>query len=186
MWRAGAIVVAIALVGSTGSPASDNRIVVQPAKFTNLPRGWKAFDSDFGFLTSRGANAYSYALSWRWQPNSFGWATQMPRGAIAVTVSLIRRSPGKTKTNLCLHVPRLSDSPKIRRLPLQLPATTPYRLEGEPGVIEYRVFGRMDDSYDVDLRVDVNSRHPSETQRQSAQNVVSHLRFPTWPRKKRC
>jgi hypothetical protein len=53
-------------------------------------------------------------------------------------------------------------------------------------VLEYRVFGRLDESYNVDLRVDINSIHPTPTMMRTAQTVVSGIRFPRWPRLKRC
>jgi hypothetical protein len=135
---------------------------VESAKFGRLPHGWRAFQDDFAFLTSRGASAESNALSWRYVPNWFGWATQMPSGGIAVSVLLLRRSPGRTRVNLCRYTPHLADSPKIRRLPLQFPEVTADRLEGAPNVREYRIFARMDESYNVDLRVDINSVQPDQ------------------------
>jgi hypothetical protein len=62
-----------------------------------------------------------------------------------------------------------------------LPGATVNRLEGAPKVLEYRVFGRIDESYDVDLRVDVNSLHPSAAMLHTAQAVVSNIHFPIWP-----
>jgi len=44
----------------------------------------------------------------------------------------------------------------------------------------------MDDSYNVDLRVDVNSVHPTVAMLRTAQAVVSGIRFPRWPRLKSC
>jgi hypothetical protein len=161
-------------------------IVVGPARFTNLPGGWRAFDHDFGRLTGRGADVSSYALSWSYEPGPFGWANTMPPGAIAVNVILIRRAPSKARLNLCANAPHLHGYPKIRRLPLRLPRTTTDRLEGQPRVPEYRVFGRMDDSYNVDLRVDINTPHPDASTLRTAQAVVSAIRFPPWPRLQSC
>ena len=182
----------VAVVAFEGAAAANGRgpaarpIVVGPARFTYLPPRWRAFDHDFGVLTRRGADVNSYALSWAYKPNPFGCANRMPPGAIAINVILIRRAPGKMTANLCAHAPSFRAYPQIRRLPLRLPGRTADRQEGQPRVLEYRVFGRMDDSYNVDLRVDVNSVHPTVAMLRTAQAVVSRIRFPRWPRLKSC
>lgn len=181
----GSIVVLLVLAsaGGTGGATADGRagiaaklIVVAAPRFTYLPPRWRAFDRDVGFLTRRGADVNSYALSWPYKPGPFGWANSMPPGAIAVNVILIRRAPGKTKANLCGHAPSFPDYAPIHQLPLRLPRTTRDRQEGQPRILEYRVFGRMDDSYNVDLRVDVNSVHPTAAMLRTAQAVVSGIR----------
>jgi len=159
---------------------------VQPARFARLPSGWRAFDNDFGLLTPRGADVSSYALSWAYEPGSHGWANAMPRKGIAVSVILIRRASSGVRVNLCRSAPHLGGFPKIRRLPLRLPRTPAGRLEGAPNVLEYRIFGRMDESYNVDLRVDVNDLHPGAAMLRTAQRVVAGIRFPVWPRRARC
>ena len=158
-------------------------IVVHAATFANRPHGWHFSDRDFDVLTRRGADVASNAFSFR--PYRYGWALRIPRNGIAVTVHLIRRS-ANPRANLCARVPRWSDSPPIRRLPLRLPPTTTDRLEGAPDVVEYRVFARLDESYNVDLRVDVKRLHPTRAMLRRAQAVVSGVRFPRWPRPKRC
>jgi hypothetical protein len=158
-------------------------IVVHAATFAYRPRGWHFADRDFDVLTRRGADVGSAAFSFR--PYRYGWALRFPRNGIAVTVHLIRRS-ADPHANLCGRVPRWADSPPIRRLPLRLPATTTATLEGDPGVVEYRVFGRLGESYDVDLRVDVKNLRPTRAMLRRAQAVVSGIRFPRWPTPKRC
>jgi hypothetical protein len=179
--------VGLGAVSSSHEIGSANRIIVQPVKFTQLPRGWKTFDSRFATLSRhRPTSTYADALSWAYKPNPYGWASQMPRGGVAVSVILARGSGNEPFLNLCRYTPHLSGFPKIRRLPLRLPRITGDRLEGAPNVVEYRVFGRMDESYNVDLRVDVNALHPSRTLRRRAPFVVNHIHFPPWPRVKRC
>ena len=158
-------------------------IVVHAARFAYRPAGWHFSDEDFGVLTRRGADVESAAFSFR--PYALGWALRIPPNGIAVTVHLIRRSADQ-RANLCGSVPHWPDSPAIRRLPLHLPKTTSDRLEGTPRVLEYRVFGRMDESYNVDLRVDVNRLRPTAAMLRRAQAVVNGIRFPRWPRPKRC
>jgi hypothetical protein len=133
-----------------------------------------------------GAGALLLRAQLAYKPGPFGWANSMPAGAIAVNVILIRRAAGRSSANLCGRAPHLPGFPRIRRLPLRLPRTTTDRQEGQPRVPEYRVFGRMDDSYNVDLHVDVNSLHPSPNMLRAAQTVVSGIRFPSWPRLRSC
>jgi hypothetical protein len=176
---------AFALPG--GRPASGNTIIVQPAKLTHLPLGWTTPDSRYARLSRHGgASTYSDALNWRYKPSQYGWASQIPRDGIAVSIILFRGSGNDPFLNLCRYTPHLSGFPKIRRLPLRLPKITGGSLEGAPKVLEYRVFGRMGESYNVDLRVDVNSLHPGTAMLRRAQSVVSQIRFPTWPRLKHC
>ena len=158
-------------------------IVVHAPTFSYRPRGWHFSDHDFGVLTRRGADVQSDAFSFR--PYRYGWALRFPRNGIAVTVHLIRRS-ADPQANLCGQVPPWPGFPPIRRLPLRLPRTTTDRLEGAPGVVEYRVFGRFGNSYNVDLRVDVNRLRPTSAMLRRAQEIVSGIRFPRWPTPKRC
>jgi hypothetical protein len=44
----------------------------------------------------------------------------------------------------------------------------------------------MDESYYVDLRVDINSPDPAQTMVRRAQSVVSRIHFPSRPRSKHC
>jgi hypothetical protein len=178
---AGAATPAQAGVARAAKPA-----VVGAARFTELARGWRAFDRDFGLLTHRGADVNSYALSWAYKPGPFGWANSMPPRAIAVSVILIRRNASESTANLCAATPHLPGFAPIRRLPLRLPRTTTDRQEGQPQVLEYRVFGRLDDSYNIDLRVDVNDTKPTTEMLRIAQRVASGIRFPTWPRRRAC
>jgi hypothetical protein len=154
---------------------------VQPATFTDVPGGWKTFDRDVALVNRHGADLESYALSWAYKPNPLGWANRMPPNAIAVHVILIRRSPTNPAANLCANTPHLPTFPPIRQFPLVLPKTTAATQEGEPKIPEYRVFGRFDNFYNVDLRVDINRLHPTPALLQLAQRVVSGLRFPRWP-----
>lgn len=169
-------------------PGVARPVVVQPAKFISVPAGWSVWDDDFEFLTRSGATADSYALSWRYkQPNSFGWASDIPRNGIAVSVLLVRRAPGRDRSvNLCHDTPHLAHSPKIRSLPLRIPMTTKHRLEGTSDVLFYRVLGRMGELYNVELHVAIKNLRPSPALLRRAQLVVSSIQFPKWPRLQRC
>ena len=168
------------------APRSTKRgVPVHSAKFTVVPPGWKAFDDDFGVLTRRGAEVESYALSWPYAHSSLGWGDAMPRGAVAVSVHLGRRAAAGRHTNLCAHVPELAGFPPLRP-PLSLPRTTRHTFEGRPEVPEYRLQGRIGTEYNVDLRVDVNSRHPSRATLKLARRVVAGLHLPQWPSRTTC
>lgn len=168
-------------------PGVARRVVVQPAKFGYVPAGWSVSDDDFEFLTRSGATADSYALSWRYKPNPFGWASNIPTNGIAVSVFLIRRASGRDRSvNLCQDTPHLAHSPRFRRLPLQIPMTTSHRLEGASDVRFYRVLGRMGELYNVELHVAIKSLRPSPALLRRAQLVVSRIQFPQWPRRRRC
>jgi hypothetical protein len=149
--------------------------------------GWRQFNDAPDLLTRRGANASAYALSWPYRPNSLGWAGAMPRDGIAASVYLIRRDVGAaTGLNLCRYTPHLSAYPLVRKLPLHLPSTTTDTLEGAPNIPEYRVFGRIGESYNVEVRVDINNPRPGAALLSAAQRAVSAISFPRWPNKDRC
>jgi hypothetical protein len=191
--RALGIVAAVALV-LLAAPAPAARhdaqrgatLPVPAPRFAGLPRGWRQL-GDGGLLTRRGANASAVATSWAYHPSSLGWAAAIPRGGIAVEVLLIRREPGAaTGLDLCRVTPHLASYPLVRRLPLRLPATTSATLEGSPDVPEYRIFGRIGESYDFEVRVDVRSRRPAAALLAVAQRAVAAIRFPRWPNRERC
>jgi hypothetical protein len=61
----GSLFAAFCCSGMPSSAGVDGRATaVQPAKFTYLPDGRRAFDQNFGLLGRRGATVASYALSW--------------------------------------------------------------------------------------------------------------------------
>jgi hypothetical protein len=127
-------------------------VIAQPpppiVSFAQLPAGWRQFTS------ARGA----YALSWRYQPNSLGWAPSMPRNGIAVQVFF----PNET--------------PRYPRLKLVLPRSPATTLEGAPDTPEYRIHGRID-GHDVEVWVDIRRPHPTQKQLRLAQRAVSAVRF---------
>ncbi|MDQ1459974.1 MAG: hypothetical protein QOI08_1458 [Actinomycetota bacterium] len=183
LWRLtlGSLFVAFCCSAMPSAVGGAVRIAVHPAKFTYVPGGWRVFDRDYAPLTRRGADVESYALSWAYKPNPNGWANRMPPNTIGVNVILIRRTTTNPRANLCGETPHLAAYPPIPHFPLMLPKSTAATQEGEPNIAEYRVFGRFDDLYNIDLRVDINRAHPTRAMLQLAQRVVSGLRFPRWP-----
>jgi hypothetical protein len=178
----------LVVVCSSGTQVmATTRVAVRPAKFTDVPQGWRAFDQlGGGYLDRRGADANSYALSWAYKPNLNGWANAMPPNAIAVQVILLRRDPAHPAANLCSKAPRLAGYPTILHLPLTLPKVTHATQEGQPNIPEYRMLGRLDNQYSIDLRVDINRAHPTPAMLRLAQRIVSRLYFPRWPLSAAC
>jgi hypothetical protein len=116
--------------------------------FAHLPHGWESLGGEGGAV----------ALSWDYRPNSLGWATRMPRDAIAVSVYFLG---GR------------AHYPPLRLVLPKRPATT---LEGAPDTPEYRIHGRVD-GRDVEVRIDIRRRSPTPRQLGLAQRVVSSIRF---------
>jgi hypothetical protein len=165
--------------------AAPAAIVVPAPSFKGLPTGWRQFNDAPDFLTPRGANAGAVATSWRYRPNSRGWAGSLPRNGIVVSVNLIRRNPG-TLGNLCGRTPHLRDYPLVRKLPLRLPRTTTHTFEGADGIPEYRIFGRIGESYNFEVRVVIDRHQPTRALLAAAQRGVNAIRFPRWPTPARC
>jgi hypothetical protein len=127
-------------------------VIAQPpppiVSFARLPAGWRRFAGDPG----------AYALSWRYRPNSSGWAPSMPRDGIAVQVFF---PDGKA------HLPPLK---------LVMPQRRATTLEGAPDTPEYRIRGRVA-GRDVEVWVDIRRPRPTAAQLRLAQRVLSALRF---------
>lgn len=138
-----------AAFGPAGTRASTSRPV---ARFARLPSGWHQYRD-----TSVDQDAL--ALSWRYSPNSAGWAPSMPRGGIAVDVLF-----------------RHSGRPHYRPLRLVLPRHPTTLLEGTRDTPEYRIYGRVD-GQDLMILVDIRRLHPTKAQLASARLVVSNIRF---------
>ena len=118
-------------------------------RFTSLPAGWRSFQSGNG----------AYALSWNYRPSRSGWASQMPKSGIAVTVFFpLERRP---------------QYPLLKLVIPQRPATT---LEGALDTPEYRIHGRTR-GRDVEIWIDIRRPYPSQAKLRAAQRVVSGLRF---------
>jgi hypothetical protein len=166
--------------------AAPAAIVVPAPSFKGLPHSWRQFNDAPDFLTRRGANAGAVATSWRYRPNSSGWAGSLPPDGIVVSVNLIRRNPGKTVGNLCGRTPHLRDYPLVRKLPLRLPLTTTHTFDGADDIPEYRIFGRIGDSYNFEVRVVIARHRPTPALLAAAQRGVSAIRFPRWPTPAHC
>jgi hypothetical protein len=168
------------------APVLDLQAVpVAAPTFSSLPAGWRSFTTP-GDLTPRGAQTGALAVSWPFRLATVGGpAGAMPRNAVLVTVSLFRLNAGGMHGSLCDTTPTLAGHPGLRALPLRLPATTSATLEGTSWP-EYRIFGRLDGSYDFEVRVDIGARDPSPRLRRLAERVVSAIVLPRWPRPAAC
>lgn len=146
---------------------------VRSAVFESLPDGWHQFDEGVQRIGPCRAIAYTLAASWRAdRAGSHGWAAEMPRDAIAVTVGLM--GPPQ------LHGLRTYYAP-VGEVPLRLPGKTVGTLEGYPRVPEYRVSRRAPD-YLVEVRAAINNPHPGRRLLQRAALAVERIRLPDWPR----
>ena len=88
--------------------------------------------------------------------------------------------------NLCGRTPHLTDYPLVRKLPLHLPRTTAHTFEGADNIPEYRILGRIGESYNFEVRVVIDRHRPTPAQLDAAQRAVSAIRFPRWPTPARC
>jgi hypothetical protein len=123
------------------------------ASFAALPAGWHSF-----------ASAGETATSWAYVPGRGfgGWADQMPRGGIAVSVTFT------------------SSRSRLESLRLVLPRTPAVMLEGTTDTPEYRIAGRthgQDVIILVIILVDIRNPHPTAAQLGAAQRVVASIRF---------
>jgi hypothetical protein len=88
--------------------------------------------------------------------------------------------------NLCRRTPHLADYPLVRKLPLHLPRTTAHTFEGADNIPEYRILGRIGESYNFEVRVVIDRHRPTRALLAAAQRGVSAIRFPRWPTPARC
>ena len=63
--------------------------------------------------------------------------------------------------------------------------TTKATLEGSAWP-EYRTFGRLGESYNFEVRVDISSRRPSAELLRLARLAVAAIKFPRWPTPTTC
>ncbi|MGZ4358981.1 MAG: hypothetical protein ACXVZW_04255 [Gaiellaceae bacterium] len=159
---------------------------VSGATFSSVPIGWSRFDRDFDVLQASGTEVESFATSWRYRLGSPRPIGSLPPNGILVWVRLFRMPPARGRPNLCRQTPHLPGYPLVRALPLRLPRVTSSTLEGSPRIPEYHLFGRIGESYDIELRVDIRNPRPPAQLLAEAQRVVDAIRFPSWPRRSRC
>jgi hypothetical protein len=114
-----------------------------------------------------------------------GWceADRVPRSPS--NPACLNQSYGATKVNLCQATAKLPQFPQ-RTPPLTLARTTTATLDGAPHVKEFRVLGRYRNSYNFEVRVDIDTRRPIGPRWAEAETIVSRLRLPQWPTNKTC
>jgi hypothetical protein len=167
------------------SPRLDVHAVPVPAPaFAKLPAGWRAYATP-GDLTPSGAWAGTFATSWRYRlATPEGPAGSMPGGAVLVQVWLSRSNAGRSGPSLCGRTPHIPGHPEVK-LPLRLPATTT-ATDMSGAWPEYRIFGRLGNQYNLEVRVDVTSHHPTKELLARAAKVVAQIELPRWPRPASC
>ena len=146
-----AIAAASPAAARTGGPATwewTNSGREPVVALTRLPSGWHSYGGIGG----------AYATSWRYRPNSQGWAPAMPRNGIVVNVFFVAPKP---------------PYPPLR---LVMPAKASTFLEEATGAPEYRIHGRVA-GRNVEVWVDIRRRHPTKRQLRRAQTVVASIRF---------
>jgi hypothetical protein len=157
-----------------------------PVTLPALPAGWTVLTDSPQNLTPAGTHVETLIVSWHYRTSAFGPASAIPPGGTMISVALSRSQAYRArKVNLCETTAKYSEYPP-RTFPLRLPNTTRDTLDGQPHVTEFRVFGRYRDSYNFELRVDIDTRRPVEPRRSAAQAIVHGLRFPKWPTEKAC
>jgi hypothetical protein len=171
---------------ATPPPKVDLRAVpVPPPRFSHLPPRWRSFATS-GDLTPRGAQSGVFATSWPYRLTTVdGPGGSIPPNAILVNVSLIRSNPGNGPAASAAEHPTSPATSLIHTLPLRLPTTTTATLDGTAWP-EYRVFGRLGNSYNVEVRVDISNRHPSAELLRLARLAVAAIEFPRWPTPTTC
>lgn len=163
-----------------------DRVIVPVARVDKLPSGWRQFTNAPALLDRRGTQASTTITSWPYRPNSSGPVGSMPPQGILITINLTRLAwAGNRHPNLCKQTPRWPGHPP-RTPPLELASTpAPGGMDGEPGVLEYRTFGRFGNEYNFEVRADIKTRYPQALWRKAAA-VVKQLKLPRWPHPSSC
>lgn len=164
------------------SPATAPPVSVPP-----LPAGWRVVaDTPQTLRPTPNTNVQTLITSWRYRPTYYGPASVIPPGGTIIDVTLSRdQSYGATKVNLCQATAKLPQFPQ-RTPPLTLPQATTATLDGAPQVKEFRVRGRYRNSYNFEVRVDIDTRRPVGPRWAEAETIVRGLGFPDWPTDKTC
>jgi hypothetical protein len=192
--RAARLAIAIGLSAPFAAPAlarghraqQPARPTATPVTLPTLPARWTVVSDSPQNLTPAGTYVETLITSWHYRPSEFGPASAIPAGGTMIIVRLSRtQAYHARKVNLCETTAKYSENPR-RALPLSLPRITRDTLDGQPHVTEFRVFGRYRDSYNFELRVDIDTRRPLKPRWSVAQAIVHGLRFPQWPTKKAC
>lgn len=158
-----------------------------PVSLPSLPGGWTIVtDSSQTLQPTNNTNVETLITSWHYRPTYNGPASVIPPGGTMISVTLSRDQdyPAR-KVNLCETTARLPQFPH-RTPPLTLPRATTDTLDGAPRVKEFRVLGRYRNSYNFEIRVDIDTRRPVNPRWLVAASVVRGLRFPQWPMDKAC
>ncbi|MDE3132375.1 MAG: hypothetical protein KGL16_14585 [Acidobacteriota bacterium] len=152
-----------------------------------LPAGWTVVVNNSQRLKpDNNTNVETLITSWRYRPTYNGPASVIPPGGIMIDVTLSRdQSYGKRTVDLCETTASLPQFPP-RTPPLTLPRTTTSTLEGQPHVKEFRVLGRYLDSYNFEIRVDIDTRRSVGPRWALAETITRGLGFPRWPMSKTC
>lgn len=157
-----------------------------PVTLPSLPAGWTVVADSPQDLRPTGTHVETLITSWRYRPTEEGPASVIPPGGTMISVALSRNQAYHAhKIDLCETTYTMADYPR-RTPPLALPRTTTATLDGTPHVKEFRLFGRYRDSYNFEVRVDIDTRRPLGPAWRAAERIVHGLRLPQWPTRKDC
>jgi hypothetical protein len=157
-----------------------------PVSLPPLPAGWTIVtDSSQRLQSTSNTNVQTLITSWHYRTTYNGPASVIPPGGTMISVTLSRDQNYARKVNLCETTARLPQFPPWTP-PLTLPRTTTNILDGTPSVKEFRVLGRYRNSYNFEIRVDVDTRRPAKPRWVIAESIIRGLRFPQWPTHRAC
>ena len=162
--------------------------IVAPLALPKLPADWTAWSSRPVLLTPHGTEAETILTSWgyRFSAPGPGPGNAIPPGGSMIDIMLLRTQAYRShRVDLCSTTPVWPGHPRLTP-PLTLAKTTTATFEGAPRVKEFRVFGRYRNYYNLEVRVDIDTRRPVLPRWSVAEKVVSGLRLPTWPARRSC
>jgi hypothetical protein len=162
-------------------------ITAPPVTLPTLPAGWTVVtDSPQDLKPTSNTNVETLITSWRYRPTQEGPASVIPPGGTMISVTLSRdQAYHARKVNLCEKTAKLAQYPP-KTPPLTLPSTTTETFDGAPHVTELRVLGRYHDSYNFEVRVDIDTRRAVKPRWSVAEAIVRGLVFPKWPSDRSC
>jgi hypothetical protein len=193
--RTAKLAIAITLAAAVAAPAlaladrmpRRSAPTARPVTLPTLPAGWTVVTaSPQDLRPNASTDVVTLITSWHYRPTEEGPASVIPPGGTMIGVTLSRwQAYHARKVNLCETTAKFPQYP-LRAAPLTLPRTTTDTLDGQPHVTEFRVLGRYRNSYNFEVRVDIDTRRPLGPAWKAAERIVHELRLPQWPTKKDC
>lgn len=145
---------------------------LKAAWFARLPAGWHQQSAGCaGTLAGGSLSAWTQATSWRFTADPHGPLHQLRPGRVLIEVILIRPR----------GFPYTARHEPLVRAPLNLAQPDEVAMEeGAPTIPQYRFFRRFGCQYEIDLRVDFGTLHPTRTMLRAAQRALNGLLLHRW------